>query len=308
MNFAEEKPILGAIAYNIIFGFAYLPLKFLTEALQGSTSHLLSLRFGICFLGLWLMGKTGVITLRKIRQMWRVAWPPCLMYVLSSFFEPTSLLFYPTGKASVILALAPLFSTIFAVFIFREKPTSAQIACMLVSFMGVAVVNEGGEDAEATTLGFILCLAGAISTAMLNNVIRKSGVSLSPWELSYIMSFTIFVVYGTASLIQFGAAGDILGYVRPLTNIKVIGSLFFLSIISSLYANSLRNVVMEKMQMAKATSFTGICTVTAILAGVIFLHEQFEQKAAIGTIIVLLGVLGVNLCKRTAVHTANADK
>ena len=307
MGFAKKNPALGAILFNIIFGFAYLPLKVLTAELEGNTPHLLSFRFGVCFLSLWLLGKLGVVRLRKIRVLLPMAVPLCLMLLLSSFFETFCLLYYPMGKASVILALVPLFSTLFAVFFFREKTGPVQIVFILLAFFGVAVINSGSQDQEATFYGFVLAMIAAVATALLNITIRKSSSDMNVWETSYTMAFAVAVVYTVIALTGFASTGNIAGYFAPLANWKVISGIFFLSVISSLYGNSLRNVVMSHMPMAKASSFTGICTVTSIVLGIVLLGEKFEVQYVIGSALVLAGVLGVNLCQSSGSKAAPTE-
>ena len=104
MKFAQTNPILGAILYNFLFGISYLPLKILTARLNGDTALLIALRFAICLVILYALKHTGRIHLRSLRDMGISILPICIFQLLNGFFETTGMCFYPSGKASVVLA------------------------------------------------------------------------------------------------------------------------------------------------------------------------------------------------------------
>lgn len=137
MKFAQKNPVLGAILYNLFFGIAYLPLKVLTIRLNGDTSLLITLRFAVCLIILHGLKHLGLIHLHSLRQMGRCVLPICIFQLLNGFFETTGMCFYPSGKASVVLALIPLITTLLAIPFFHERPTTIQFCFIPLSFFGV---------------------------------------------------------------------------------------------------------------------------------------------------------------------------
>lgn len=150
MKFAQTNPILGAILYNFLFGISYLPLKILTARLNGDTALLIALRFAICLVLLYALKHTERIHLRSLRDMGICILPICIFQLLNGFFETTGMCFYPSGKASVILALIPLITTLLAIPFFHEKPSAGQFFFILLSFLGVFIVAGNSEDKAAT--------------------------------------------------------------------------------------------------------------------------------------------------------------
>lgn len=294
MYFAQKNPILGAVVYNILFGLAYLPLKVLTERLAGDASLLIALRFGACLLVLEIFKGLGLIQFRRFWALGRAVLPICLFQLLNGCFETLGIQFYPSGKASVILALIPLISTLLAIPAFHEKPSRGQLAFILTSFCGVVLVNSGGGDGQATVFGFVMLLLAAAMSSMLNLSIRRYGQQLSPLEITYAMACAMFGVYAAIALTHHAASGTLRHILLPLGDPLVLACLLFLAVGSSLYAAALRNIVLTHMPMATASSFSGISTVTAILVGVIVLGEPFGPQEIFGSFLVLLGVWGVN--------------
>lgn len=295
MKFAQNNPVLGAILYNLLFGIAYLPLKVLTTRLNGDTSLLIALRFAVCLLILRSLKHFGLIHLHSLRDMGVSVLPICIFQLLNGFFETTGMCFYPSGKASVVLALIPLITTLLSIPFFHERPSSVQFFFILLSFFGVFIVAGNSDDKTATTLGFLLMLLAAFMSSSLNLCIRQLGKTLTPLDITYAMSCAMFCVYGNISLAKHLVTGDPMGIFRPLIDPVVVGSLLVLSIGSSLYAAALRNVVFARMSMATASSFSGISTVTAVITGIIVLGEPFGFREFIGITMVLMGILGVNL-------------
>lgn len=113
----------------------------------------------------------------------------------------------------------------------------------------------------------------------------------------------MFIIYGSISIGKHLAAGNLMELFRPLSDPVIIGCLLALSIGSSLYASALRNVVFTRMSMATASSFSGISTVTALIAGVIILGEPFGFREFIGVAMVLLGIFGVNALHHNNNHS-----
>lgn len=286
---------MGAVLYNVLFGLAYLPLKVSTNQLEGDTVLLIASRYLFCFLALKILKQTGHIHFRSFRAIAPFALPLCVVQLLSGFFEASGMRFFPSGKSSIIMALIPLITTLLAIFIFREIPSWGQVIFILIGFGGVVVAAGNKEDEQATALGLLLILLAAIMSSVLNLYIRKLDGLLSPWEITYAMACAMLLVYGPTAVVQHGIRGTWNSLFTPLTDPLMIGCLLYLAVGSSLYAAALRNVVFANMPMAAASSFSGLSTVTAVAAGALLLGEAFGPREAVGFVLVVLGVTGVNL-------------
>lgn len=71
-------------------------------------------------------------------------------------------------------------------------------------------------------------------------------------------------------------------------------SIVYLSGVSSVGAFMLLNKALDVLEVARSLVFANITTVISVLAGVFFLKEQFSAIQAIGIVMVIVGVYGVN--------------
>jgi drug/metabolite transporter (DMT)-like permease len=60
------------------------------------------------------------------------------------------------------------------------------------------------------------------------------------------------------------------------------------------------NYVLSKMEASRVGVFVNLGTVVTIIAGIVFLKEEFYYYHVIGSILVIGGVLGANYFKRSS--------
>jgi len=78
----------------------------------------------------------------------------------------------------------------------------------------------------------------------------------------------------------------------PLGDIRLIVSVLYLSILSSLVSAFTANYALFQMQAAKAGVFTNLSTVVSIAAGALILGESTEIYHPIGSFMMIAGVWG----------------
>jgi len=87
-----------------------------------------------------------------------------------------SLYFYalqnmPLASAVTIMQLSPIFTTLFAVVILKEKIKPIQLLFFLISFIGVIFIK--GFDSRISFSLLLIALSGSILSALAYNVVRK---------------------------------------------------------------------------------------------------------------------------------------
>ncbi len=294
MKWAEEKPILGAILFNMIFGLAYLPLKIVMLNFGGNPVPVLVARYGLSLLGLLALRFAGKIEIQPLKKILPVVAPICLLQFAYSFLEGAGSAIYPTGKASVIGAVAPLFSTLLAIFVFHDHPNWKQWGAMGVGFSGVILVNLSDQDGQSTLTGFVLLFLAMMSMSVMNIFLRKVKTQVSPWDVSFCVTVSLFCCYFLWGLVEFAGSESPEAYLAPYVLPSTWICVAYLALCSTLYGNALRSLVFAKLPTATASSFAGVCTVTAVLAGVVFLEEKLGFTQIFGVFLVISGILGVN--------------
>ncbi len=76
--------------------------------------------------------------------------------------------------------------------------------------------------------------------------------------------------------------------------LEFVFAMLYLSILSSLGTSYLSNYALSRLPAAQMSVFNNLATLITILAGVVFLQESFYYYHAIGTILIIAGIIGVN--------------
>lgn len=297
-------PFFAAVAVYVIYGTSYLPIKILSVELRGDVLQLLAFRFTLASLGLLVLILTGVLKVdyrgKKMRQVFLIGlFQPILYYICETY----GLQRFPSSQAGILMAMTPVISSLMAVLVFHEHPRASQWGCIGISILGVVTLNLGPADTAATPLGFVLILGAAFMTSLNNITVRRARANFSPMELTFVTSVMAAVFFSGMSAAQHAAAGTLNRYFAPLQNGRVVASLLFLGLVSSIGATMLQNIVLSKLPMAVVSSFAGIATVVSVLVGVGLLGETYTLIDFAGTVLILSGVFGVSYFAKNSRRT-----
>lgn len=126
------------------------------------------------------------------------------MYWLRAFLEfgSFSLSFYaltliPLPMHTALLFVTPIFGTIVAILVLKERPTAYTYVCVAAGFIGVLVITRPGI--QTFSLGIILALMAAIGFAFCGTVIKM----LTRTERSSLIAFYMLLM-STAISAPFG--------------------------------------------------------------------------------------------------------
>jgi drug/metabolite transporter (DMT)-like permease len=96
------------------------------------------------------------------------------------------------------------------------------------------------------------------------------------------------------SLITHRGNGTMKQLVIPLTSNTFILSIIFLGMVQ-LATAFLSSYTLSKLETSKISVFTNLSTIIAIAVGAIFLQEEVTWYHVIGSILIVMGVIGTNL-------------
>jgi drug/metabolite transporter (DMT)-like permease len=287
----SAKAMLASLGSAVIFGFSFLSSRI---ALGVATPWaLLSMRF---LLALALM--SAVLLTGKAKVSLRGK--PVGLLLLLGFFQPimyfvceTYGILYSTATFSgVMIALIPIASLAFAAIFLRERPTVWQTLFSLLSVAGVVVLALLQTGEGAVEVRGILLLVGAIVAAVGCSIVsRKIAPSFSAFERTYVMFVTGAVFFTIAALFENG--WDVPALVAPLAEPKFLLPILYLGGFSSVGAFLLMNYGLAHLPVSRSTSFANLTTVISMLAGVVFLGEPMSLLSGVASLMIVLGVWGV---------------
>lgn len=191
----------------------------------------------------------------------------------------------PSGLVGVINALTPLMTVVVSHF-WRggEKATMNKSAGVLVGFVGAAILASpslgGGSSNQLWAIG--ACLLATLCYAFtLNYARRLKGVD--PTTIASC-SLTAAAIVSTPFALVFEG-------IPVITRVETWGALMGIGLLSSSFAFLLMYRMLPRVGATNFSINTFITPVSAILLGVLVLHERFELVHIVGMVVIFLGLL-----------------
>ena len=180
----------------------------------------------------------------------------------------------PLATVVSITFAAPIFTTIFSIFLLKEKVGLYRWLAVLVGFVGIIVITEPGFS--SLNLYYIYPIIFCLGLSYVAIAIRKLSTTEPVWLISFFFSFSIAIL-GLLSLFQ--------GWVMP--NFL---DLFLLSMVGILggLANLWLSQSYKYSEVSLVTPLKYLALVFAIIFGYFIWSEVPTMKTLMGALLVIL--------------------
>lgn len=225
----------------------------------------------------------------------KTSWKWVVAYGMFQFAFQFTLLFcgiklgFPAGLASLVMQLQAFITMGLAVVIMGEKPQFVQVLGALIALSGMALVAMHLE-AQATIIGFLLVVAGAVCWAIANIVTKKIGVvnplSMVVWGSAIASPPLLLASYMMEGMDAWQAAYAQLNWTS-------IGAIAYQSYPNTIVGFGIWSWLMRKYPAATIAPFTLLVPVVGMVTASIVLNETlFWWKICAGLLV--LGGLACN--------------
>ena len=191
-----------------------------------------------------------------------------------------------SGLAAVAVASMPLFAALFAGF-YRQWPNGIEWVGLIVGFVGVVVLNFGG-DLGGSPLGAV-ALLGAAATWAFGSVWSRRRDMPHP-----AMSTAAQMWCGSAALGIVALSANERG---ASLHAETVAALVYLLAFGSIVGFSAYIYLLHHVRPALATSYAYVNPPVAVLIGVIFASESVHTLDLVGMAIILAGVATITLAR-----------
>ncbi|CRK81198.1 DMT family transporter [Neobacillus massiliamazoniensis] len=291
----RKKAYIAAIVYAFIIGLSFMFVKVaLTVATPLDT---LAYRFTIAWIAatvLWMVKRESIKVTKK--DVLRIALLAILYPTLFFAFQVFGLVDTSSSEAGIIQATVPIFTLIFASIFLKETSTLGQKITIGLSVLGVMYIMfmDGVGDKNTSILGSGLIILSALTASLYNVFARKLTQRYSLFTITYIMSLFGFIAFNGLALTNHLLNGTVHQFMLPFGHLDFVFAILYLGVLSSLCTSYLSNYALSKIEASKMSVFSNFATLITILAGVIFLKEEFHLYHLVGAIFIIIGVIGTN--------------
>lgn len=301
-------PYAAALLNAVIVGLSFLFTKLALEV--ATPMDTLAYRFLFAWAGLSLLlffspksyaikvkGKRNILSLLAIALFY-----PTLFFSFQAF----GLNLATSAEGGIIFAFGPALIALMAAYFLKEKTNKKQYAFIFLSIFGVVYIffmkgfSINIENA-GHSLGILLLLLSCLSIACYTIMARYLSVSYSPIQLTYIMVTFGFIFFNGYAVVENVKDGQLLAFLSLFQNLIFMLSVGFLGLLATMCTSFLSNYSLSKLSASQMSIFSNIATVISIVAGAVILHEPIYYYHVIGSVLIIIGVLGTNLFKERAV-------
>ncbi|MDO5695480.1 MAG: DMT family transporter [Eubacteriales bacterium] len=295
----KPKKVLGylaALGYAAIIGFSFIFVKGILN--YADVIDVLMFRFALAFIPLLILyplrRKQCTFTWKRVKVLLFLG----LFYPLIFFGMQTVALSVSSSiEISAVQATAPVFTLILAAVILKEHTNLLQKFSVLLCVGGVVyiVVMKFLKNTSPRMEGLAIALISTLAFAIYTVLAKKHKKNYTNYEMLFVTVGSGFSYLLVISLIKNTAMGTLNQLFTPWTNAEFSVGLIYLSILSTLISGFLINFALANIDASKMVVFNNLGTVIQILAGVIILSETLFPSHIVGSIMIILGLLGVNL-------------
>ena len=188
-----------------------------------------------------------------------------------------SIKYIAMGTAVSLRYIAPIFATIFALFILKEKIKPIQWLFFGIAFAGVLIL-KGFDDTEIQITGVVLALTSAVFAGLVYITIRKIGDADHPVVIVNYVMFISAVIGGLLSISN---------WVTPVgQEWLILMSLGVFGYFAQLYMTKAMQVG-ETNQVAPLKYLEVIFT---IIIGLVWFKEIYSLWSLLGVLLIVFGL------------------
>ncbi len=283
----DLRATLIMLALCVFWGIQQIAMKAIAEDIAPTMQ--LAFRFGISavFFGIWCLAREG----RHLFSDGTLGSGLLLGAMFSGeFILVGEALRHTTAAHSVVfLYTSPIFTALGVQFLPEERLSVAQWVGIGVAVLGVAIAFLGHGDRPALELikGDLLAVSAAAMWGATNVVLRRTRVG------NATTTKTVFYQVGMAALL-IGSFAAWSGQTHMVWSTRAIISMSFQTIFIAIASYLIWFWLLRHYLTSRLMLMTLLTPLLGVLFGVLLLNDPIETRFAIGTALVLGGVLIVN--------------
>jgi len=294
----RRKAYLFLTLTTAIWGSLYVVTRIALETVPPVT--LLLFRYIIASVALFVLIRSGNHTMQIRRQDRKyLLFIGVVGYFMSVGAQVVGTKYAGASVASLINAMNPVFITLFAVLILKEKLTTAKMIGTLATLAGAYVILGGAHKAGAIWgIGFSLLsvLLWSLTSVSVRHITRI-------YDPIVVTTYAIFL----ATICSIPAAGIELALTphSGLFSMTNILCFLYLGIVATALPNLLWNKSLSILEASTCSLFYPIQPLVSVLLGITLLNEKVNVNFGIGAALIVGGIMYALLSERKRSNAIN---
>lgn len=274
---------IGLLFTAAIWGFAFVVVKDSLEYI-GSV-YMVAIRFLIAAVGMAILFWKRI---KKIDKKHLIMGAVTGAFLCTAYIVQTIGCFYTTaGKNAFLTTIYVILIPIISWPLYKKRPELYIFIAAVMSISGIGLLALGGNDVGGINIGDVLTLICGLFYAL--HILWTEKCNKEGCDTLIIT----FLQFAFASLFAWILAPFMDGSLdlAVFNNSKVIVSLLYLGLLSSMLCFTLQNVGLKYVPSSLASLFLSFESVFGVLFSTIFLHERMSLRMAIGCILIFLAIV-----------------
>lgn len=285
--------VAAAIATELLYGFSYVVIKQVTDAVDPIT--LLAWRFVVAFAALVVLAAVRAIRLEVSRAtlgplLVLAAFQPVLYFTAEVFGVVRT----TASESGLIISAIPVAMLVVAALVVGSRPSRRQVVGIAVTLAGVAAtVLAGGWAPGFDAVGYVLLLVAVVAYA-LYAAFAERFAHARDIDKTFVMVASGAVIFGGWALGQHAGSGTWATLAAPLARPEAAAGIAYLALGPTIAAFFLQNVAISALGSTRYSTFIGVATLAALASGAWVLGERLSPVQWAGGAAILLGVYLAN--------------
>lgn len=187
------------------------------------------------------------------------------------------------SMASLINSMNPVFITLAASVILKEKFTLKKAVSIILSLFGVYIIVGG--NVEGQVAGIFVSLGSVVLWSVVSVYVRKISQKYPPLLITAYGMLVAVICNIPISI------GEIVSGQNVSIDKSAILALVYMGIFCTGIAHLLWNQSLSMIEAGVCSAFYPIQPLVSVVLGIIFLHEIITSSFVIGCVIIVVGVL-----------------
>lgn len=281
---------LGLLLTAAVWGFAFVVVKDSLDYV-GSV-YMVAIRFSIAAIGLAII---FCKRLKKIDKKHLLMGGVTGLFLFLAYLVQTIGCSYTTaGKNAFLTTIYVILIPLIGWPLYKKRPQWHVFLAAGLSLTGIGLLALGGDDISGINIGDILTLLCGLFFALHILWTEKCNKEGCDTIIITMLQFAFAAFFGWILAPFMDGAFPIAAIKTP----KVILSMLYLGLFSSMICFSLQNIGLKYVQSSLASLFLSFESVFGVLFSTIFLHETLTLKMAVGCALIFSAIVIAECLKK----------